>query len=260
MEWLETTGRSLEEAEEAALRELGVARDDAEFQILSQPKAGLFGRMRSEARVRARVRPAFPRPKEDRSERRRRNGRPSRAAAHEQGGVTTVATDGRTDGGETAEAVALSVQAEVAQTFLEGLLEQFRLEGTVRAAELDDETVELAIQGDDLALLIGPRGAAATAVQDLARTVVQRRTGARQGRVLVDVAGYRRKRKEALERFTRKVAADVVSSGQEQVLEPMNPADRKVVHDTVNGVDGATTRSEGEEPRRRVVIAPEPAS
>ena len=72
MEWVETTGRTVEEAKDSALDQLGVDEEDAEFEILEQPKLGLFGRLRAEARVRARVRPTTPRPKEDRGRRRRR--------------------------------------------------------------------------------------------------------------------------------------------------------------------------------------------
>src|SRR5579862_9312268 len=72
MEWVETTGRSVEEAKEAALDQLGVDEQDAEFEIVEEPRFGLFGRLRAEARVRARVRPTKPRPKEERRERRGR--------------------------------------------------------------------------------------------------------------------------------------------------------------------------------------------
>ena len=78
----------------------------------------------------------------------------------------------------------------------------------------------------------------------------------RTGRLLLDVSGYRQKRKEALERFTSKVAEDVLASGTATALEPMSSADRKIVHDAVNGIDGVTTTSEGEDPRRHVVIHP----
>src|SRR5215831_2163758 len=72
MEWVETTGRTVEEAKELALDQLGVDEDDAEFEIVEEPRPGLFGRVRGEARVRARVRPTQPRPKVDRRDRRRR--------------------------------------------------------------------------------------------------------------------------------------------------------------------------------------------
>src|SRR5207248_3221152 len=79
MEWVETTGRTVEEAKDAALDQLGVDEQDAEFDVVEEPKSGLFGRLRGEARVRARVRPTIPRPKEDRRDRRRRNERSNRA-------------------------------------------------------------------------------------------------------------------------------------------------------------------------------------
>jgi len=74
--------------------------------------------------------------------------------------------------------------------------------------------------------------------------------------VLVDIAGYREKRTAALQRFTTGIVEEVVASGEERALEPMGAADRKVVHDTVNSLAGARTRSEGVEPRRYIVIEP----
>jgi spoIIIJ-associated protein len=156
--------------------------------------------------------------------------------------------------------VALAEQGEVARVFVAGLVARFgHPEATVAVHEVDEETVEVAVKGEELGLLIGPKGATLQAIQELARTVVQRRTGARTGRVVIDVAGYRARRREALERFTRQLAAEVLDTGRRKVLEPMHPADRKVVHDTVNTIPGVHTVSEGEEPGRRVVIEPDDA-
>ena len=298
MEWVETTGRTIEEAKDAALDKLGIDEIDAEFEILEEPRLGLFGRVRAEARVRARVRPNRPRPKEGRRERHRRGrstaGTGDTAAASGDapapgpGPSPAVAGDApparppkgpRTDserrprsprpvataseatpkpeGATMDQDVPLREQADVAREFLAGLLASFDVDGKIDVREIDEDTVELAVEGDaDLRLLIGPSGATLTAVQELTRRAVQRQTGARNGRLLVDVAGYRRKRKAALERFVEGVAADVVATGVAKALEPMHAADRKVVHDTVNGLDGVQTSSEGEEPRRRVVISP----
>ena len=111
--------------------------------------------------------------------------------------------------------------------------------------------------GADLGLLIGPKGATLQAVQELSRSVLQRQLpGESHARIRVDVSGYRARRKVALEGFVRQVAEDVRASGVQKALEPMSPPDRKVVHDTVNDIDGVTTLSEGEEPRRRVVVVP----
>ena len=285
MEWVETTGRTVEEAKDAALDQLGVDESDAEFEVLEEAKLGLFGRVRAEARVRARVRPNRPRPKDDRRDRRRRN----RSAAGAAGSNTSPSSDGTTapdsgappppaarekkptperrpvpappstppvEGATMDQDVPLSEQAEVGRTFLVGLLSSFGVEGDVDIREVDEDTVELAVTGGDLGLLIGPGGSTLTAVQEITRTVVQRQTGGRNGRLLVDVAAYRQKRKAALERFTRSVAEQVKESGVAKALEPMHAADRKIVHDTVNDIDGVVTSSDGEEPRRRVVITP----
>ena len=152
--------------------------------------------------------------------------------------------------------VSLEEQGEVAEDFLAGLVEAFGLRATISATMLDDETLELSLDGEDLNLLIGARGMTLQAIQDLTRTVVQRQTKASYGRLLVDVLGYRKKRRVALERFARQLADEVRTAGSRRALEPMSASDRKVVHDVVNTLDGVTTTSEGEEPNRRVVILP----
>lgn len=157
-----------------------------------------------------------------------------------------------------AEEVTVEEQGAIVREFLDGLVDAFAFDADVSEERVDDETIEVQVNGPDLGLLIGPKGQTLQAVQELARTVVQRRSpGGHEGRIRIDVGGYRQRRREALERFTSQVAADVLSSGVQRALEPMNPADRKVVHDTANEIDGVTTVSEGEEPRRRVVIVPQ---
>ncbi len=152
--------------------------------------------------------------------------------------------------------VPLSEQANTGRAFLDGLVDQLGLSASIGLEELDEETMELRVDGTDLGFLIGPKGTTLAALQDVTRTVVHRKTGARNGRIMVDVAGYRQKRKLALERFTRDAAGQVRDTGMPRVLEPMSPPDRKVVHDTVNQIEGVSTTSEGEEPSRRVVINP----
>ena len=294
MEWVEVTAKTIEEAKDQALDQLGVDESEAEFEVLEEPKAGLFGRLRSEARVRARVAPTAVRPKLERGSRRR--GRKDRADDHgpSNGGAAAEATapapaapppaprgaagaSGRSANGgsrprndrrskpatDKGEAMYDAQEpagdaGEVGEEFLSGLIAAFGVQGSVSRNVLDDgDTIELAVEGEDVGMLIGPRGATLSAIQELTRTVAQRKAGEGQPRIVVDVAGYRKDRREALERFTRDVAAQVVATGVVRVLEPMPPADRKVVHDTVNTIDGVSTSSEGEEPRRRVVIQPD---
>jgi len=152
----------------------------------------------------------------------------------------------------------LAEQGEVVRSFLVDLLDAFGLDGEVTATPAEEGAVELAVTGDDLGLLIGPKGATLQAVQELSRSMLQRQLpGEAHARIRVDVSGYRARRKVALEGFVRTVAEDVLSSGARKALEPMAPPDRKVVHDTVNEIDGVHTISEGEDARRRVVIIPD---
>lgn len=272
MEWVETTGRSVEEALEFALDQLGVDEADAEYEVLEEPKTGLFGRMRTEARVRARVRPTTPRQKDERRGRGRKAGGGSKAPAgsntaerkktKREPDVTETESDAvpaasAVERESTGTEVPMADQGAVAASFVQGVLDRFgATDAEVTTHDIDDETLEVRVEGSDLGLLIGQKGATLQSLQELTRTVVQRQTGARSGRILVDVSGYRQRRKEALERFARKIADDVLAAGQRVVLEAMPPADRKVIHDTINTIDGVATSSEGEEPRRRVVVSP----
>ena len=336
MEWVEVTGKTVQEATEQALDRLGVAADDAEVIVLNEPKMGLFGRVREEARVRARVRPVGARPKRERSRRGGRsgggrqgstrgprentskkqnaleadggqdrgaanagvergasaaNGSRKPAAAGSGAGTSRSARrrrnrskatagagagDGVRNGSTTsssatmtsrssselkenvdmAEGMTLEEQGEIGREFLAGLLSEYGMAGSVETRLIDDETVEIAAVGDDLGMLVGPRGSTLSALQDLTRAVVQRRCPSRTDRILVDVAGYRERRSAALKRFSIQIAEEVIESGREKALEAMSPADRKAVHDAVNELDGVLTRSEGEDPNRFVVIAP----
>jgi spoIIIJ-associated protein len=287
MEWVETTGRTVEEALDVALDTLGVDEDEAEFEVLEEPRGGLWGRR--EARIRARVRPiSRAKPGEGRARSRRpreggsgRSRRPnSEKAPASTGGERSSAGRRRPSnrgGGRgnsrptpertpdrapdrTREAVVSDVpveeQAREAETFTRGLIEAFGSPATV-AVEIDEDGgVLVDVTGADLGLLVGQRGATLQAIEELVRTVVQRRTEGHGTRINVDVAGYRAKRRQALAGFTEDLAGQVRDTGQERALEPMSASDRKVVHDTVAAMDGVTTSSEGEEPRRRVVVRP----
>lgn len=287
MEWVETTGKSVEEAKEKALDQLGVADEDAEFEVLEEPRAGLFGLMRGEARLRARVRPTEVRPKQDRRRGRRNGGRRADddaapggrrggdgpgTAGHEPEPTPTSdlavasgsAVDEPTNGDDaettgtphrTAAAVAPEAVGAAATAFMNGLVDAFDMTATVDLA-IDGTELEVVVDGSDLGLLIGPGGRTLLAVQDLARVAAQRRLGDHETRLRIDIAGYRERRRAALERFARTVADQVIASGTALALEPMPSADRKVVHDVLASVDGVASHSEGDDPARRVVVTP----
>ena len=152
----------------------------------------------------------------------------------------------------------LDAQRAAVEGFLNDLLSAFgREDATVTVTVAEDEALEAAVEGSELGLLVGQKGVTLQAVQELVRSMVQRQfVGQPHARVRVDVAGYRARRKEALARFATSVAESVKESGVAKALDPMGSADRKVVHDTINDLDGVVTVSEGEDAARRVVIRP----
>ena len=151
------------------------------------------------------------------------------------------------------EEVDVEAQAEVVGEFLEGLVASFGLEGSV-ATRVDDELIIADLTGEQTEALVGPKGAIMQSVGELVRTVVQRKTH-RRARLRLDIGGYLERRREALTIYANRLAEQVLDEGGELMLEPMNPADRKVVHDAVAEIDDVRSFSEGEEPRRSVVVS-----
>jgi spoIIIJ-associated protein len=142
--------------------------------------------------------------------------------------------------------------AEVAEEFVKGLLSAIGLEAEVRSS-VEGESAFIDVSGESLGVLIGRRGQTLDALQELARTAVQRRLRSRV-RLLVDVEGYRARRRTSLAEYAKQIAERAKQRGTEIELEPMNSFERKIVHDAVAEVEGATSFSEGEEPTRKVVV------
>jgi spoIIIJ-associated protein len=158
-----------------------------------------------------------------------------------------------------AEGISLAEQGSIAKEFLEGLLASMNIQAEITVKELDQETVELSVNANpptELGVLVGPRGTTLQALQEVTRTVVQAKSPGRTDRILVDVAQYRERRVAALGRFAQQVALEVVETSEERALEPMSAADRKAVHDALSENPDVVTRSEGDDPRRFVVVAP----
>ena len=141
---------------------------------------------------------------------------------------------------------------ETARQFLEGLVASMGLEAEV-VVQVETDRAVVDVTGEDLGLLIGRRGQTLDALQELARAAVQRRLKAR-ARLLVDVEGYRARRRASLAEYARAMAMRAKERGTEIELEPMNSYERKIVHDAVADIEGATSFSEGDEPDRKVIV------
>ncbi len=141
---------------------------------------------------------------------------------------------------------------------LEKVVEALGLEGSVRVEETDEE-IRGIVDGDDLGLLIGKHGATIDALQHLAVRIAFRGGSSRKA-VVIDAAGYRERREGALQRAADQAAEDALSYGRPVELEPMSPAERRIVHTYLRDRVEVQTHSEGDEPDRRLVVSPAAAS
>ncbi len=286
MEWVEVQGKTVELAVEVALGELGIeSKDDAQIEVIQEPKPGFLGMGGREAIVKV------TRASKQRRRRRRNRGSKSSDGANPANGtkkqsngtkkqsqdrsgkgqkpkqqqknnnekrrqekkVSEPKTASQQPRDDRPEQAPIEEQAEVAAAFIRGLLGAFGLEGEV-TTRIEDEVLYLDVTGEQTEALIGPKGSVMHSVLELTRTVVQRKTyGA--PRMRIDIGGYLERRREALKIYAGKLAKQVIEDKNEIMLEPMNAGDRKVVHDAVAEIDGVRSYSEGEDPRRAVVIA-----
>jgi spoIIIJ-associated protein len=144
-------------------------------------------------------------------------------------------------------------EGDVAADYLERLLDVLDYDGDLDIDVEGGRAVVSLDGGEDLGRLVGEKGAGLEALQELTRLAVQQSTGTRS-RLMLDIAGWRAARRVELAELGQQTAQDVLRSGQPARLRPMTPFERKVVHDAVAGIRGVFSESEGEDPRRRVVV------
>jgi spoIIIJ-associated protein len=155
--------------------------------------------------------------------------------------------------GEPPDLADLELEGEIAADYIEGLLDVADLDGDIDM-DVDGDRAVVSVVGATLDELVGPKGEVLEALQELTRLAVHRQTGSRT-RIMIDVGGYRLRRRTELAETGRDAADEVKRTGEPKKLWPMNPFERKIVHDAVAAA-GLRSESEGEEPDRRVVVLP----
>ncbi|SDP26970.1 spoIIIJ-associated protein [Klenkia soli] len=169
--------------------------------------------------------------------------------------AVVVETDDEDEDEDDEEADDLLVQeGDVAGDYLERLLDILDVDGDIDL-DVEGDRASVAVVGGELRTLIGPDGATLEALQELTRLAVAQSTGTRS-RLMLDIGGFRAKRRSDLTELAGQAASRVAASGTSERLAPMNPFERKVVHDVISAAEGVRSESEGEEPNRRVVVLP----
>lgn len=145
-------------------------------------------------------------------------------------------------------------EGDAAADYLEQLLDIVDFDGDIDL-DVENDRAVVAIVGSDLSALVGPDGSTLDALQELTRLAVQQSTGVRS-RLMLDISGHRQNRRTQLAELASATARNVLDTGEAVRLAPMNPFERKVVHDSIGDIGGVHSASEGEEPHRRVVVHP----
>ena len=233
----EFTAKTVDEAKALAAQEFGVSVDEIDFEILEQPRKGLFG-LKGEAKVKA----VYNEPAEE----------PAAPAEEE---ASASYEDEENDSAELPADFDIENSAKVkaAKQYLTDVLHALKLENFEITAIRKDNNVVLDISGDKLGVVIGRRGETLDSLQYLT-ILASNRTEESYCRISVDCNGYRDKRKETLESLAKRTSAKVIKQGRKIALEPMNPYERRIIHSCVAEIEGVSSHSTGVEPYRKVVI------
>ena len=222
LKYIECTGKNEEEAITAALRQLGLDRDEVSVEVLERAKSGFLGIGGSPAKIKV-----------------------TYEAPDEPADLTSQTTAAPEELGDKAESI---------DRFLTGLMAHMEVEATPKITMGEDGSYKVELVGENLGALIGRRGETLDAIQQLTSYAVNR-GASKRSRIHVDAENYRAKREESLERLARKVAVKVVKYRRNVTLEPMNAYERHVIHTALQDYPDVTTYSTGTEPNRRTVVA-----
>ena len=277
--FVETTGRSEEDAISAALYQLGLDRDDVSVEVLERAKSGFLGLGACPAKIRVyygpeeeeEIAPPPPAPKAEetprpapaerpeKKERREKKDRPAPEKRERPAPERRERPAAAEAPAEDAPAVPLGEEATdekaaAIRAFLSGLLEHMDSAAEIKVYLPEKGRYKVILEGQGLGSLIGRRGETLDAIQQLTSYAVNRDGGPRV-RVHLDAENYRAKREQSLQHLARKVAGKVVRFRRSVTLEPMNAYERHVIHTALQDFDGVTTYSTGMDPNRRVVVA-----
>jgi len=228
MMMVEKTAKTVEEAVQSALEELETEKDNVDIEILEQPTKGIFGILGSKnAKVRVTLKEKKTAEKSVKKEIENKEIR-----------ITEY-----------------TLEKERARKFLREVLEAMDIKAEIRVKDIN-ESLYINLSGPKMGMIIGRRGQTLDSLQYLVSLVVNKdKERDSFVKVILDTEDYRRKREETLQRLARRLADRARKTGKNIELEPMNPYERRIIHSTLQEVEGITTFSEGEEPYRKVIIS-----
>jgi spoIIIJ-associated protein len=232
---LTVTAKTVEEAVKSALSQLQTSEEFINIRVIEEPSKGFFGFGSKKAVVEVELK-------------KQTIVDPSHSDPSELNSETSVSTDGK--------GLNRQLAIQEAQNFIEKVLIQMGLDVQVLYLKNENEDEHVfQVQGEGVGMMIGRRGQTLDSIQYLTNLVANRYSDDYL-RIVVDPENYRSRRKDSLVNLAERVAKKVLRTRQKVVLEPMNPAERKIIHSHLQNYSGISTKSEGEGSNRRIAILP----
>lgn len=245
-------GPTIAEALDAALEEMGVQQDAVEFEVLAEPGKGLFGGAGKPARVRVWLKEAAVLDYDDDEDEDVEAGGLADDLADDRAAINSQPA--RVEPADLTDE-QLDAIADAGVATIQDLMQRLGVDATVEEYEGDEGEIILDIVGDDLGILIGRHGRTLDALQILVSAITNRRLDQRYP-LVVDVSGYRHRRRMKLEEIARRAADRASRQHRPVALRPMTSFERRVIHMVLRDDKRVSTESEGDEPRRLVVVRP----
>lgn len=247
MEWVEFTGKSVDEALDRALDQFETSSDQVDYEVIEKESNGLLGLFSRPAKIRVRLKEQEPEEE---------IVKPSAVQKTvETSPVVEEKEEEQPEERISAEPVDESLLVKTAEDFLSKVCEKMGIDAKFEiSCESEDSRIDINIVGNDMGLLIGKRGQTLDSLQYLTSLVVNKESGTYY-KVKLDTENYRARRKETLENLARNISSKVKKTKKSVALEPMNPYERRIIHSALQNDKYVETYSEGEEPNRKVVVA-----
>lgn len=267
MQSIETTGKSVEEATKTAASKLGVSAEELSVTVIEETK-GLFGK--SNVRIKAEVKAAAPAPEpkpvkasngkveapvEEKPAAKKPRGRAPKKEEPVAEAEEPVAVAAAPEEVEASDVAATAEDGDRFVDLIHDLVGKADLEVTAKVTQVSGRYVNIELDGKDVAYLVGKHGEVLNALQYLVNIIAGRSFG-NGVRATIDGNHYRNRREQQLTAHAQRVADEVKKRGEEAVLDALPAFERRIVHKALSDYAGVATYSEGEEPNRRVVIAP----
>lgn len=247
IKYIEKSGKTEDEAVNAALAELGLDRDDVSVEILERAKSGFLGIGATQAVVK--VTYEVPDEKPPKKE---KNNEPRKPKNSKKEPKTDKAPKAPVKAEPKAKIVNDAKYAEI-ENFLRGLFEKMGVDADMEISPRENGGINVNLVGDNMGSVIGRRGETLDAIQHLTNYVCNHGND-KHMHINIDAESYRAKREESLTRLAEKMAEKAIKYKRNMALEPMNSYERHVIHTALQNYKGVTTVSTGEEPNRRVVV------